>query len=145
VTSPPPSAILAIDPGRDKCGLALVAGSGACLRRAIVPRAELLPALRQWVAETGVALAVLGDRTGSRDALAEIRGLAVFESIELVDEHRSTEEARQLYFREQPARGLARLIPAGLRSPRVPIDDFAAWVLGRRYMAAFARRGGQEG
>jgi hypothetical protein len=129
--------VLAVDPGRDKCGLAVVDGSGACVSRRIVPRGELGAALREHAA-AGIAVVVVGDRTGSRGAVREIEALALFARVATVDEHRSTEEARRLYFEEQPPRGLARLIPAGLRTPPRPVDDFSAWVLGRRFVAQAA-------
>jgi RNase H-fold protein (predicted Holliday junction resolvase) len=136
-----PEAVLAVDPGRDKCGLALVAADGSCLRRAVVASQEMLDTAKQWAAEHGVSVAAVGDRTGGEQAANGLRELEVFESVVGVDEHRSSEEARRLYFREQPPRGLRRLIPIGLLTPSEPIDDYAAWVLALRF---FARRRAHE-
>jgi hypothetical protein len=127
-----PERVLAIDPGREKTGLAIVASDGACLHRAIVPTATLREAAASLAERFAVTTLLLGDRTHAAEAtgaLADLPGL----TLHAVDEHRSTEEARRLYLRENPARGLARLLPIGMRTPPGPIDDYAAWVLGRRY------------
>lgn len=132
----PPRAepLLAIDPGREKTGLAVVLPDGSSPLHEIVPAADLAAHVAALRERFGFTVVVLGDRTSSAEArsqLAALGGLAVV----AVDEHRSTEEARSLYFRENPPRGLGRLFPAGLRTPPGPIDDYAAWILGLRYRA----------
>jgi RNase H-fold protein (predicted Holliday junction resolvase) len=125
--------VLAIDPGREKSGLAVVDARDGCLHREIVPTPDLVPRAAEIAGEYEPGALVVGDRTGGRLALDELRA-ALALPVEAVDEHRSTEEARQLYLDTVPTRGLARLIPRGLRTPPRPIDDYAAWVLGRRYL-----------
>jgi hypothetical protein len=51
-----------------------------------------------------------------------------------VDERDTTLRARELWRRAEPPRGLARLLPPGLRSPPGPIDDYAAWAIALRYL-----------
>lgn len=131
-STPPP--VLAIDPGREKTGLALVAPDGTCLHREIIRPYELRQRVEALLALHGFRVIVLGDRTSSAGATAALTDLEGV-TVSLVDEHRSTEEARRLYLTENPARGLARLLPPGLRTPPGPIDDYAAWVLGRRHYA----------
>src|SRR5438270_13992471 len=46
---PTPSAVIAIDPGRSKCGVAAVDSASAVLHRAVVPTADLPAALRDLV------------------------------------------------------------------------------------------------
>ena len=43
--------------------------------------------------------------------------------------------ARELYFREHPPRGWRRLVPTGLQLPPVPVDDYAAILIARRFLA----------
>lgn len=127
------AALVAVDPGREKAGLAVVCYNGSCLHRQIVPVADVVNLLPGIAERFGVSLVVVGDRTGASLASAisaRCQGLEVA----LVDEHRSTEEGRTLYLDTVPTRGLARLLPRGLRVPKGPVDDFAAWVLGRRYV-----------
>lgn len=115
--------ILAIDPGKDKCGIAILQETGELQEKKIIPSSEVL-ALVNKIHPKKI---LLGDGTYSK----KFKDLKDFI---LVKEKNSTLEARQLYFMDHPPRGLARLLPAGLRFPRVPIDDYAALVLARRYL-----------
>jgi RNase H-fold protein (predicted Holliday junction resolvase) len=129
-----PSPVLAIDPGQAKSGLAVVAPDGSCLHREIVAPSEMRRRVEALLPRYGFGVIVLGDRTSSAGAAVALAGLEGV-TVALVDEHRSTEEARRLYLAGNPARGLGRLLPRGLRTPPGPVDDYAAWVLGRRYQA----------
>jgi RNase H-fold protein (predicted Holliday junction resolvase) len=134
--------VVAVDPGREKTGLAVVRRDGSCAHREIVPTADAPARVRSLVEEHHPVAVVVGDRTASAEvarSLAEATGIGA----ESVDEHRSTEEARELWRRTEPARGLARLLPAGLRVPREPVDDYAAWVLGRRWHERNPAPGGE--
>ena len=54
--------------------------------------------------------------------------------IVLINEYRTTDEARKLYFQENPPKGWKKLIPLGMQVPPVPVDDYAAIVIGRKYL-----------
>jgi RNase H-fold protein (predicted Holliday junction resolvase) len=129
-----PRAILAVDPGREKCGTAVVDAEGGVLDKAVVAANDLGARAADLVGRYDISVIVIGDRTGA-DAAAEIleRALPDVETA-VVDEHRSTEEARRLYFREHPPRGWRRLIPVGLQTPPRPYDDYVAVILARRYL-----------
>lgn len=127
--------ILAIDPGRGKCGLAVVNKSGT-VHRAIVPREGIVFAVKDCLQRfTGIDRVVLGDRTGSHELRAELEGVVGGIPVSFVDEHLSTQEARRLFWRENPPRGWRRLMPLSLQVPPEPYDDLVAVVLARRYMA----------
>jgi len=136
VSDAQPDLVVAVDPGRSKCGVAVVRSDGSCPEKRVVPAAELCEAVARMAADYGATTLVVGDRTASRETIGALERLGIFGSIVRTDEHRSTEEAKHLYFREQPPRGLGRLIPVGLRQPSEPLDHYAAWVLGRRYFGA---------
>jgi len=125
----PEAPVIAIDPGRDKCGLAAVAADGAVLARAIVPTPEIGPAAIALAAEHHAAAIVLGERTGAREVRAAVEAAAPGLPVHEVDEHMTTLLARRRYWRESPPRGLWRLVPEGLRLPPEPIDDWAAVIL----------------
>lgn len=128
--------VLAIDPGTVKCGLAVVAeGSDRPLYRMVVPRRELEAAVRELVSLFAPDRVLLGRGTASANVNKGLErdGLAV----ELVDERGSTLAARARYYRAIPPRGWLRLIPAGLRLPRGPIDDWAAVVIAERYLLRY--------
>ena len=124
--------VLAVDPGRDKCGLALVAGDGRLLWRGIVPTAELPARVGEIVAAHGPGKILLGNGTWSkrlRPLIEETLGSPGGPTLLMVDEKHSTERARGLYWAHNAPRGLWRLVPQGLRVPREAYDDFAALVL----------------
>lgn len=127
-------AILAVDPGRGKCGLALVDGPTVVARR-VVSRDDLGSSVRMWRQMFAIAEVVVGRCTSAEDAAAIIRQALPDIPLTLVDERGTTLEARRLYFAEHPRRGWRRLLPVGLQVPPEPYDDYAAVVLARRRFA----------
>lgn len=128
--------ILAIDPGREKCGLALVAADGAVLRRAVVPAAALLSQVEELLRQGGVERLLCGDGTGLQRQKENLRALAGGHAVPfaLVDEQHTTEAARRLYWRQQPPAGWRRLWPRSMQTPPVPVDDYVAVLLAWRYL-----------
>lgn len=131
--------ILAIDPGRSKCGVAVCAGGAVLARTVTAP--EALPALLEdWQPRFAVTEIVLGNRTGARDVLDAIRAGARV-PITMVDEAGTTLRARARYFAEHPPRGWRRLLPRTLLTPPEPFDDYVAVLLAEE---ALARAGADE-
>lgn len=134
-------AMLAIDPGRDKCGLAVVTLAGEALAQEVIPAAALAGRARELAERYDIAVIVVGDRTGADAALEALESALPDIETAAVDEHRSSEEARRLYFREHPPRGWRRLIPSTVQTPPRAYDDYVAVILARRYL----RAGGEQG
>lgn len=132
--------VLAVDPGRSKCGLAAVASDQGCLELAVIPREELLTAVRQSVQRWGIERVLVGGATGSKAVIQELQQQLALE-IEVVNEYRTTERARGRYFRDHPPRGIWRLVPLGLQVPPVAIDDYAALVMAEDFLAAKGEKG----
>ncbi len=131
----PGGTVVAVDPGTGKCGLAAVSRSEGVLERDIVDASSAGRLAALMAARHGADLIVIGASTGSGAIFEQLRqttGLPVVE----VCEHMTTLQARQRYWRENPPRGLWRLVPTGLRVPPEPIDDWAAVVIAERYLAA---------
>ena len=126
--------VLAVDPGRGKCGLAVVCASGAVLEQRIVPRTDLVSAAVNTVQRHSPAAVVIGNRTGSKEARTELEA-ALKRALVVVEEHETTLRSRERYYRDHPRRGLARLLPEGLFTPPVPLDDYAAVIMAERYWA----------
>jgi hypothetical protein len=63
-----------------------------------------------------------------------IRGLPV--AVCLAEEAETTLVARRRYFRDHPPRGWRRLLPLSLQVPPEPYDDYAAAIIGERYLHA---------
>ena len=133
MSAPDTRALLGVDPGRQKCGLAVVSAGGAVLARKIVPTPDLAAIAKAWAKQWSARELVMGHGTGSAALLKSLRaeGLPVV----MVAEQNTTLEARELYFSDNPPRGWRRLIPLGLQTPAVPLDDYAAVLIARRYLA----------
>jgi len=124
--------VIAIDPGRDKCGLAAVDSRGRLLKRSIVPAPDTPAALRELLTDFLEADLIIGDGTGS-EAVSDLLGDV---SLTVVPEAHTTDRALELWRDEVQPTGWRRLLPRALRFPPGPIDDYAAWVLARDYLKA---------
>lgn len=116
--------IVAIDPGQN-VGIAYVNTSGELIKSEIIDLTSL--------ASYGFpedATIVIGDGTHSAKLLKLINDLEPI----TVDEKNTSLIARDLYFKDNPAKGLMRLVPKGLRSPDRLIDDYAAYAIALRYL-----------
>lgn len=131
-----PSPIVAIDPGRDKCGVAVMDTKQGIVYQAVVATNALPEMLLPLVREQGVSRLVLGDRTGTGELIRRLRAAGIEMEITLVDEHRSTEEGRRRFFADNPPTGWKRFLPQTLLFPDRPYDDYVAIVLAERYLAS---------
>lgn len=130
--------VLAVDPGREKCGIAVVHRTQGILYKAVVLTGELAAAAAALAAQYRLATAIVGNSTSSRAARQELGALTVQgEKLTIipVDEYRSTDQARKRYWADHPPQGFRRLLPTGMQVPPVPVDDYAAVVLAERYFA----------
>ncbi len=126
--------ILGFDPGRQKCGLAVMGLDRIVRYRAVVAVAEVLGAIATLQAQYPLSLVVMGDQTGAADWQTRLQTLATCPRIVLVDERYTSLEARDRYWQLHPPQGWRRLLPQGLRTPPVPIDDVVAMLLVERYL-----------
>jgi len=136
--------VLAIDPGRAKCGIALLDGKGEIRERDIFPTPELFDGIKAIISRYPVEVVLLGKGTSSktlRNPLQEILGSI---KLELRDEKYTSEKARKRYLLEHPARGLERLIPSGMRLPDRPYDDYAAQIMAEEYFKEKNQPGGES-
>ena len=124
--------VLAIDPGRDKCGVAVLSPAGALLFRQVVPTAQLENVVSTLV-EKHAPTIIMGNGTTSAEAKTRVEYLGV--TVTLADEYRTTDEAKRLYWDVHPPRGWRRFVPRGMLVPPVPVDDFVAVILARRFLA----------
>ncbi len=129
--------VLAVDPGRRKCGLAVVSSQMGVLHRQVVVLEELGVHVRRRVMEFAPDEVLVGGSTGSSEVVREIQEV-LGRQVRIVDERHSTERARFRYFQDHPPRGLWRLVPLGLQVPPGPCDDYAAVVLAEDYLSSVA-------
>jgi RNase H-fold protein (predicted Holliday junction resolvase) len=132
--------VLAIDPGKSKCGLALVRRDADenvhLIWHCIVPRDAILPKLQEAHDVEAYSLIVVGNGTTSKPLIHEIREAMPSMAILVVDEKETTLQARERYWEYNPRRGWRRLGPATMFMPPVPIDDYAAMVIAERVLIA---------
>lgn len=132
--------ILAIDPGSEKTGVALVRDDGSLEEKQIIPTASLatyLTAAHKTHAFTDI---VMGDGTNHKhlQPVAE-QWIAAEQTAQtigfhLVDERFTTVEGRKLYFKYTRLHGWRRWVPTAWQYPPEPVDDFVAWIIGRRFL-----------
>ena len=125
--------VIGVDPGRSKAGYALLDFSGAVVSSGIEAIEHLPKRLTMLTSVRQVAAIALGAGTNARAVAATLGALRI--PIHLVDEYETSRAARTLYFSEHPPRGWRRLLPVGLQMPPRPIDDYAAILIARRYLA----------
>jgi RNase H-fold protein (predicted Holliday junction resolvase) len=127
--------ILAIDPGREKCGAAVCEPAKVLAHRVVRTR-DLTPVVAEWVAAFHVDLVVVGNRTGSGEVLALLTSVAggLKVPVKAVEEQDTTLAARRRYFRDHPPRGWRRLLPLSLQLPPEPYDDYAAVEIAESYL-----------
>ena len=125
--------VIGIDPGRSKAGYALLEDSGVVVVAGIESIERLRARLVELLEQRPVHAIALGGGTNARPLKAALDGLGP--PIYLVDEHETSRQARSLYFADHPPRGWRRLVPLGLQLPSRPIDDYAAILIARRFLA----------
>jgi RNase H-fold protein (predicted Holliday junction resolvase) len=127
--------ILGFDPGRQKCGLAIM-GLDRCLYyHKVIPATEAIATIQTLQQQYPISFLVMGDQTSAKEWRQQIT--AELEDplrIMPVDERYSTLEARDRYWQMYPPQGLVKLIPQGIRTLPRPIDDIVAILLIERYL-----------
>lgn len=126
--------LLAVDPGKEKCGLAVIGDNKAILDQAVVPTSSFEIKLAEKINQWNPEIILVGDGTCSKNIKTKTLALSKGISVISVDERNSTYLARKLYFKHHPPKGIWKLIPLGLQVPPVPYDDFAAVLLAYRYL-----------
>lgn len=129
--------MLAIDPGNDKTGIALLSQEGLLVARAIIKTASFDQEVSNVLAMSpGVEFIICGNGTNHRRLYPQVQALAKRRNLPcyLADEAHTTEEAKKLYWVLHPPKGLKRLLPKGMLVPPEPVDDITAYVIGKRWL-----------
>ena len=126
--------VLSIDPGRQKCGLALVShesgGRYPVHYREVVATERLVARVLQLLTEYNPTHLVLGDGTHSAPLLRALREtLGDRLEVQTIPEAFTSQRARERARAESLPRGLWRLVPMGMRTPPRPYDDLVAVIL----------------
>ena len=126
--------ILGFDPGKDKCGIAVMGRDKKVCYHQVVPSESAISTIQSLCKQFPIELLVMGDQTTSKSWKQKLtQSLSPFIKIVQIDERYSSLEARERYWQMYPPAGLYRLIPQGMRTPPRPVDDIVAIVLIERY------------
>ena len=125
---------LGVDPGRSKTGLALVDGAGKILKLHIADSQNIDKEIVEFIQNSCPVQIVLGNGTNSSNIGEAVQRVLPNVEIAVVEEAHSTEEARTLYWQENPPQGWRKLVPLGMLVPDVPLDAYAAVILVRRFL-----------
>ncbi|MEG3988699.1 pre-16S rRNA-processing nuclease YqgF [Microcoleus sp. S28C3] len=127
--------ILGFDPGKDKCGIAVMNTDNNVSYHEVVPSESAISTIQSLCEQFSIELLVLGDQTTSKSWKQKLtQSLSPALKIVRVDERYSSLEAKERYWQMYPPTGLDRLIPKGMRTPPRPVDDIVAIVLIERYL-----------
>jgi RNase H-fold protein (predicted Holliday junction resolvase) len=142
--------IMAVDPGRQKFGYAVLKKDEKeqrvlVLRKGVAQAEAVEEVVREICTGFPVTTVVVGDKTGSREMLERVGRALHGQATVLrpVDEAYSTMEGRRRYLLEH-RRSWRRLLPLGLQVPPEPYDDYVAVVLGERFLAKRTGGPGKE-
>lgn len=138
--------VLAIDPGRIKCGVAVV-GRASCgeycskakrntfltIHSGVVPTEEIERTITELIERYNPTVIIIGNGTGSSQTIRIAESVASI-PVKAVDEQFTTLAARKRFFIDNPPKGLRRLIPTSLQTPSRPYDDYVAVILAESYL-----------
>ncbi len=129
--------VLAIDPGREKCGLAVLRENGEVLCQEVIDTATFLSVIAAWREKFSVTDFIIGNGTSSKERVEELKKYQSREknlTLHIVDEYKTTEAARVRYWQEKPPHGWRRLLPTSFQVPPVPVDDYVAVLLAEKFL-----------
>ncbi|MFQ4138836.1 Holliday junction resolvase RuvX [Nodosilinea sp. PGN35] len=126
--------ILGFDPGRQKCGLAVMGLDRTLCYQQVVAASAVIDEIATLRQRFPISTIVLGDQTASGNWKDTLSQLPEPPRIMLVDERYTTLEARDRYWQMYPPSGLTGMIPQSLRKISRPIDDIVAILLIERYL-----------
>lgn len=128
---------LGFDPGRDKCGVAVMDDSGTLLHHQVVLSANVLDTVHDLRQQYNVTQIVMGNQTTAQQWQQKLQiEITPPLAIALVNERNSTLEARSRYWEMYPPNFTQKLLPKGMRLPPRAIDDIVAILLIERYLAS---------
>lgn len=129
--------IISIDPGREKCGIAVVDKQMGVLHKDIIETQGLSSTIEECLTKYQTRTVIMGNGTSSKQAQSSLEKIIMNGqsiSVILVDEYRTTDEGRRRYWLENPPHGFWRFIPVTMQTPPQPVDDYVAIILAERFL-----------
>jgi len=126
--------IIAVDPGREKCGIAVMQNDGNIFYQQVIATADLAQTVRDCYEKYEPECLVIGNGTTSKSAQTMIKKAVDELRLCVVDEYRTTDAAKLRYWQENPPKGWRKILPITMQVPPVPVDDYVAVILAERYL-----------
>jgi|LSQX01.1.fsa_nt_gb RNase H-fold protein (predicted Holliday junction resolvase) len=126
--------IVAVDPGYVKCGIAVLAPSGQVLHRDVLLTEMVGEAVDVLMRRHGAQDIVVGDGTAAKIVIQRLYDFRPSSQIMVIAETNTTLLARKRYWQEHSPGCLMLLLPVGMRMPPRPVDDYAAIIIGERFI-----------
>ena len=125
--------VLAIDPGKKKCGIAVVDNQLRFIAGEVVDTEELIQKIEMYLQKHDINNVLIGSGTNSGEIIKNIEKR--FPSIKAIKiaEKNTTMQARKRYFDYHPPTGLLRILPISFLVTPCPYDDFAALLIAERF------------
>ena len=130
--------VLALDPGSDKVGYAVVYYDLSHGEMGIAYLSEMQRVFRRFCAtdvDDRPQAVVMGNGTAAAVLCRLYNDLQLDIPVRFAEERNTTYKARGRYFAENPPTGIWRLVPLGMQTPPRPVDDYAAWLIGETYLS----------
>jgi RNase H-fold protein (predicted Holliday junction resolvase) len=125
--------VLAIDPGKKKCGIAVVDNNLRFIKGEVVEKEELIQEVKIFINKYSINNILIGGGTNSKEITSTIKnrfpGITVIE----IAEKDTTMQARKRYFDYNPPNGFSKILPRSFLIPARPYDDFAALIIAERF------------
>lgn len=126
--------ILAVDPGKDKTGLCVLFEDGLVVEKKVAATSSILEEISDLCYKYQIKLVVIGNGGTGRQIEKKLMNHNLKVHYIFADEKGSTLEARRLYWEENKKKWFLFWVPASFLLPPKPYDDYAAVVIGRRYL-----------
>lgn len=129
--------VLAIDPGKKKCGVAVVDNQLHFIAGEVVDTEELIQIVEMYLQKYDINNVLIGSGTNSGEIIKNIEKKYPGIKVIKIAEKNTTMEARKRYFDYHPPTGLLRIFPISFLIPPCPYDDFAALLIAERFFKKY--------
>lgn len=132
--------LLALDPGSDKVGTAVLSFAKEEKEKTIVKKDELLDHLSEIFNNYQIEEIVIGNGTGAEELKEMISSNYADLKITFVEEKFTTEEAQARYLKEKPMSNYEKLLRKIVSwKVKKPLDDYAALIIGEKYLEKISK------
>jgi RNase H-fold protein (predicted Holliday junction resolvase) len=126
--------LMGIDPGRNKCGVAILTDEGKEVLKEISKTSDLSKKLEDLLQDYSIDKIILGNGTYADKVFNILKLFFDEKEIIFVEEENSTYIAEEKYLKENPPLGLSFLNKVMKFKPKRPLDDYTAVVLVEKYL-----------